>query len=53
MDHPEWAELDRKLLVWVTKGVLYAAKIHGKELGKVKALHDFNEMAFEAIAAPY
>jgi len=35
LDHPEWewAELDRKRLVWVTKGVLYAAKIHGKGLG--------------------
>lgn len=54
-DHPEWewAELDRKRLVWVTKGVLYAAKIHGKGLGDVKALHDFNDMTFEAIAAPY
>jgi hypothetical protein len=55
VDHPEWewAELDRKRLVWVTKGVLYAAKILGKGLGDVKALHDFNDMAFEAIAAPY
>lgn len=55
LDHPEWewAELDRKRLVWVTKGVLYAAGIHGKGLGDAKALHDFNDMAFEAIAAPY
>jgi hypothetical protein len=55
LDHPEWewAELDRKRLVWVTKGVLYAAKIHGKGLGEVKVLHDFNEMEFEAIPAPY
>lgn len=49
----EWADLDRKRLAWVTKGVLYAAKIHGKELGEVKTLHDFNDMEFEAIAAPY
>jgi hypothetical protein len=55
MDHPEWewAELDRKRLVWVTKGVLYAAKICGKGLRDVKVLHDFNEMEFEAIPAPY
>lgn len=55
LNHPEWewAELDRKRLVWVTKGVLYAAKILGKGLGDVKILHDFNDMAFEAIAAPY
>ena len=55
LDHPEWewADLDRKRLVWVTKGVLYAAKIHGKGLGDMKVLHDFNDMAFEAISAPY
>jgi hypothetical protein len=55
LDHPEseWAELDRKRLVWVSKGVLYAAKVHGKGLGDVKALHDFNDMEFEAIPAPY
>lgn len=55
VDHPEWewADLDRKRLVWVTKGVLYAAKIHGKGLGEVKSLHDFSDMAFEAMAAPY
>ena len=53
--HPEWewADLDRKRLVWVTKGVLFAAQIHGKGLGDVKVLHDFNDMQFEAIAAPY
>jgi hypothetical protein len=55
LNHPEWewAELDRKRLVWVSKGVLHAAKIHGKGLGDAKALHDFNDMVFEAIAAPY
>jgi hypothetical protein len=55
LDHPEWewADLDRKRLVWVSKGVLYTAKIHGKGLGDAKALHDFNDMTFEAIAAPY
>jgi len=55
LNHPEWewAELDRKRLVWVCKGVLYAATIHGKGLGDVKELYDFNDMTFEAIAAPY
>ncbi len=55
LDHPEWewADLDRKRLVWVAKGVLHAAKINGKGLGDVKILHDFNDMEFEAIAAPY
>jgi hypothetical protein len=40
-------------MTWVSKGVLHAAKLHGKGLGDVKVLHDFNDMAFEAIAAPY
>jgi len=55
LDHPgwEWADLDHKRLVWVTKGVLHAAKIHGKGLADAKILHDFNDMEFEAIAAPY
>lgn len=55
LDHPEWewADLDRQRLVWVSKGVLYAARIHGKGLGEVKALHDFSDMAFAAVAAPY
>jgi hypothetical protein len=55
VDHPEWewADIDRKRLVWVAKGVLYAAKIHGKGLGEVKVLRDFNDMEFEAIPAPY
>jgi hypothetical protein len=55
IDHPgwEWADLDRKRLVWVTKGVLFAAKIQGKGLGDVKILYDFNDMTFEAVAAPY
>ena len=30
-----------------------SAKIHGKGLGDVRALHDFNDMKFEAIAATY
>ena len=54
-NHPEWewAELDRKRLVWVTKGVLHAARIHGKGLGDAKVLHEFKDMELEALAAPY
>jgi hypothetical protein len=37
----------------VSKGVLYTAKVHCKGLGDAKALHDFNDMTFEAVAAPY
>ena len=55
LDHTEWewADLDGERLVWVSKGVLYAATIHAKGLDDVKSLHDFNDMVFEAIAAPY
>ena len=35
------AEPDGERLVWVTKGVLYAAAIIEKGLGDMKVLHDF------------
>lgn len=55
IDHPEWewADLDSTRLVWVTKGLLYAASLDDHGLTNVKTLHDFNDMAFEAIEAPY
>ena len=55
LDHPEWewAELDGIRLVWVTKGILCATTIHDKGPGDTKVLHDFNDMTFEAIQAPY
>lgn len=49
----EWADLDRKRLVWAEKGVLRASVLSGTGLGAVKILHDFNGMEFEAIRAPY
>lgn len=55
LDHPEWewAELDGIRLVWVTKGILNTATIHDKGPCDTKTLHDFNDMTFEAIQAPY
>lgn len=55
INHPEWewADLDGTRLVWVTKGVLYAASLSDTGLTDVKTLHDFNDMPFEAIEAPY
>lgn len=49
----EWADLDRKRLVWVEKGVLYKSQITSKGVGYVRELYDFNSMEFEAITAPY
>ena len=49
----EWADLDGTRLVWVTKGLLYAASLDDKGLTDAKTLHDFNDMHFEAIEAPY
>ena len=49
----EWADLDRDRLVWAVGGKLYAARIRGDGLGEEKLLHDFNDMKFEALNAPY
>ena len=49
----EWADFVDGRLVWAAEGQLRAARLgHGKLLSE-KPLHDFNEMKFEAIAAPY
>jgi len=49
----EWADLDGKKLVWVEDGCLFRAAIKGSIIGERKLLHDFNEMKFQAVAAPY
>lgn len=49
----EWADLDGRRVVWVSAGILYAAKLTGDRLMAQKALHDFNGMKFEAVPAPY
>ena len=49
----EWADLDRKRIVWVTDGVLHSASLTEKGLMAQTVLHDFNSMVFEAIPAPY
>lgn len=48
----EWAELDGKRLVWAEGGCVFKASIKGSGLGGRKPLHDFNDMKFEALAAP-
>jgi hypothetical protein len=49
----EWADFVDDRLVWAVEGQLRSARLgRGKLLGE-KLLHDFNDMKFEAIAAPY
>lgn len=49
----EWADLDRRRLVWATGGKLFAAGIAPAGLFEIRELHDFNAMKFEPIEAPY
>ena len=49
----EWADLDRGRLVWSEGGRLHAAYIKSTGLKDVTLLHDFNDMTFAPIAAPY
>ena len=49
----EWADFVDGRLVWASGGRLSAARVgRGKLMGE-QLLHDFNDMKFEAIAAPY
>ena len=49
----EWADIDRKRLVWAEAGKLFAASIENQGIGRAHQLFDFNEMSFERIEAPY
>lgn len=49
----EWADLDGKRLVWATAGRLETARLTNKGLTDTRTLHDFNDMTFESITAPY
>lgn len=49
----EWAEMDGNRIVWAANGRLYASKLSGEGVADAVELHDFNEMTFEAIEAPY
>lgn len=49
----EWAELDGSRLVWATQGQIWAGRLNDQGLTDEKMLHDFNDMHFEAIKAPY
>lgn len=49
----EWADFVDGRLVWATEGKLCAAKLGPGTLLGINVLRDFNEMKFEALAAPY
>lgn len=55
LDFPkwEWADYDRGRLVWAVDGQLRTARLEDGKLGREKLLHDFNDMKFEALKAPY
>lgn len=49
----EWAEPDGARLVWAAGGKLWAGQLNADGLAGEKILHDFNDMQFQAIKAPY
>lgn len=50
----EWADSDKKRLMWAEKGCLYAIKLDTKwNIDKKDLIKDFNDMKFEEIRAPY
>jgi hypothetical protein len=49
----EWVDFVNGRLVWATEGQLRTARLGRGQLLGEKLLHDFNDMKFEAIAAPY
>jgi hypothetical protein len=49
----EWADVDGYRLLWAEGGKIFAAEIEAQGLGPPKMLHDFNEMTFQEIEAPY
>lgn len=49
----EWAEFDRRRLVWTEAGKLFAAQLLPEGVGDATQLADFNAMKFEPIEAPY
>jgi len=49
----QWADMDGKRVVWAANGELWAGYLKTEGLSNARCLHDFNDMKFEAIAAPY
>lgn len=49
----EWADFDKKTVVFAEKGCLFRAKISADFMAKPKKLIDFSKHVFEPIRAPY
>ncbi|GJM33053.1 MAG: hypothetical protein DHS20C18_20540 [Saprospiraceae bacterium] len=49
----EWLDTDGPRLVWATNGQLWTGNLSKTGLKETRLLHDFNDMKFEAIKAPY
>lgn len=49
----EWADLDGRRVVWIDKGILYAAYVTHDGLDTPKPLFDFNVLTYEERKAPY
>ena len=49
----EWADVDRKRLVWSEGGKLFSGVMQEGGITNETHLFDFNEMSFEQIEAPY
>ena len=49
----EWADFVDGRLVWAVEGQLRVARLGRGNFLREKVLHDFNDMKFESIAAPY
>ena len=49
----EWADLDRRRLVWAAEGKLWTGRLGDGKISRQRLLHDFNGMEFEAKPAPY
>jgi hypothetical protein len=49
----EWADLDRRHVLWAEAGRLFSAYLKPTGLANQRLLQDFDDMTFEAVAAPY
>ncbi|TDU32151.1 hypothetical protein DFR24_1540 [Panacagrimonas perspica] len=49
----EWADVDAGRLVWAAEGKLFSGRLDAKGLTSSKMLHDFNDLAYERLTAPY
>ena len=49
----EWADVDRRGLMWAEHGQLSRARLNKNGIVDATSIHDFNDMKFQAIAAPY